>query len=85
MTHHIFWELRRVARCGLGTSGQPDTAVGNTGMTKGKARGFRGTGFAKPWGFVRNRRNKARWLGWIGCGISRREFRTCDLSIFVGR
>ena len=42
VTHHIFRELRGVARCGLGTSGQPDTAVGNTGMTKGKARALGG-------------------------------------------
>jgi hypothetical protein len=34
---------------------------------------------------MRDRRNKARWLGCVGSGISRREFRSCDLSIFVGR
>jgi len=37
---HILGELRMVARCGLGTNRQPDTAVGTTDMTKEKGQGF---------------------------------------------
>jgi hypothetical protein len=42
LTHHIFGELRRIARCGLGASGQPDTAIvqHSYDKRKGKARAW---------------------------------------------
>jgi hypothetical protein len=67
LTHHIFGELRRVARCGLGATGQPDTAIVQHSYDKRKGQGL-GPGFAPPGGGVkgggivlvsRNSRNRA--------------------------
>lgn len=68
-----FWEHRRVARCGLSASGQPDTA-----MTKGKARGLDSH---LPRRSCFDVAHRASGFGCVGSGISRREFRNCDLSI----
>jgi hypothetical protein len=52
LTHHIFGDLRRVARCGLGASGQPDTAIVQHSYDKRKGQGL-GPGFAPPGGGVK--------------------------------
>jgi hypothetical protein len=83
LKHHIFGDLRRVARCGLGASGQPDTAIVQHSYDKRKGQGL-GPGFAPPGGGVkgggrtgivlvsRNSRNKASGFDCVGNGISRR-------------